>query len=74
MRNKLTKIVIVILVIALVICLVPVRIVYRDGGSVEYKAIAYSITRYNRLDPQDEAQRLNGWRIEILGFVFRDVF
>lgn len=55
----------VIIVAALAILLVPVRLQYRDGGSVEYKAITYSVTKYRRHDTR-------GWRIEILGITLRD--
>ena len=70
--KKSVKILMIILVVAIIICLIPVRIVYKDSGSVEYKAIAYSITRYNIIDPESESGRFNGWRIELLGHVFKD--
>lgn len=41
----------VIIVAALVILLFPIRIAYKDGGSVEYKALTYSVTKYHRLPP-----------------------
>lgn len=74
MRKKLIKTALITLAIALIISIIPVRHEYRDGGSVEYKAIAYSITHYNKIAPENSSQRLNGWRIEILGHVLRDDF
>lgn len=55
----------VIIVIALAILLVPCRIQYKDGGSVEYKAVTYSVTKYRRRETR-------GWKIEILGITLRD--
>lgn len=55
----------VIIVIALAILLVPCRIQYKDGGSVEYKAITYSVTKYRRRETR-------GWKIELFGITLRD--
>ena len=41
----------VIIVVALAILFTPARIQLRDGGSVEYKALTYSVTKYHRLPP-----------------------
>lgn len=62
--------VIVIIVVALTILLVPVRHQYRDGGSVEYKAVTYSITKYHR--GPISGKYLDGRRIEIFGITLRD--
>ena len=36
----------VIIVVALAILFTPARIQLRDGGSVVYKAVTYSVTKY----------------------------
>lgn len=74
-KNKIRILVIVIIVLLL---LVPIPAKMRDGGSVEYTAIVYSITRYNRFcealgeDGLPTSFKLNGWRIKILGFTLYD--
>lgn len=63
----------VIIVIALAILLVPCRIQYKDGGSVEYKAITYSVTKYRRLAPIESGRGFDeGWKIELFGITLRD--
>ena len=62
--------VIVIIVVALAILLIPCRIQYKDGGSVEYKAVTYSITKYHR--GPISGKYLDGRRIEIFGITLRD--
>lgn len=66
------KIVIAVIVIALAILLFPIRIAYKDGGSVEYKAIIYSVTKYHRISPYGRVAFLEGWKIELFGFTLRD--
>lgn len=48
-----------------------------DGGSVEYRAVLYSVTRYHALNPQQmfgDTKYVGGWRIEILGVEVFDNF
>ena len=47
MRKKAKYIIIAVVVLALVVCLVPRKITYDDGGTVRYKALLYSVTDYN---------------------------
>lgn len=71
-------IVAVIIAVVLAILLIPCRLQYKDGGSIEYKAVTYSITKYHRLSPLgSEAdlagiQFLEGWKIELFGITLRD--
>lgn len=62
----------VIIVAALVILLFPIRIAYKDGGSVEYKALTYSVTKYHRMPPIGSDDYLEGWKIELFGITLRD--
>lgn len=41
---------------------------YKDGGSVEYKALIYKITKYNSLDNHYKSGYKTGLEIEILGY------
>ena len=54
------------IVIAL-ICLIPIPIKYKDGGSIQYRAILYDITKYHRLDIDSETGYKAGWDIKIVG-------
>lgn len=65
------KIIAAVCVLIAVILLVPVRLQYKDGGTVEYKAVLYSIYDVHRaIGSEDEY--LDGIIIEILGFKFFD--
>ncbi len=61
-RKKLTAI--VILTVLLIILLFPVRLVYRDGGTVCYKAMLYEITKYHI----GVGEYTAGWNVKICGF------
>ena len=62
MRKKLLRIAIIIIAIILII---PIPISYKDGGTVEYKAILYSVTDYHSLNGVDGYD--TGIEIKILG-------
>ena len=74
-RNKIRILVIVIIVLLL---LVPIPRKKRDGGSVEYAAVTYSITKYHRLcealgvDNEPTTIILEGYKFVILGFTVYD--
>ncbi len=69
MKNK-KIITIITVVLILLIALTPHPIHYCDGGSVEYKALIYSVIHYRRL--YDTPQR-EGWEVRIFGFeVYND--
>lgn len=38
-----------IIVVLLVLCCIPVKLTYKDGGTVKYQAVLWSYTRYHRL-------------------------
>lgn len=64
------KKVIILIIIVGIILLFPIPMHLKDGGSVEYKALLYTITRYHKLAPTDEGQDvayIDGVGIEILG-------
>ncbi len=66
MKKK--SIVILIIIIGLIL-LIPIPMKLKDGGSIEFKAILYTITKYHRLTVEEdgEAQYIDGIGIEILG-------
>ncbi len=74
MKNK--KILVWILAIALIVLLIPVPMRLKDGGTVVYKSVLYSIEDVHRLNPDMEsvAQYSEGTVIKILGMeIFNNV-
>lgn len=62
------KILIVVIVAVLLILLVPIPMYLNDGGSVEYRALLYTVTKYHRLAPiETESGYIDGIGIKILG-------
>lgn len=66
------KKIIIIAIIVFITMLIPVPIKAKDGGSVEYKAVLYSITKIHRFNSQSVNGYENGWKIKILGITFYD--
>lgn len=69
------KIIIAVFIIALIVLLFPIRNQLRDGGTVEYKALLYKVSKVHTLMPVDEAEASDkvkpyrdGIIIELLGF------
>ncbi len=60
------KIIIISILIVLILLLTPIPLHYKDGGSVEYKALLYSVTKYNEI--QDVSTTKKGISIKILNF------
>lgn len=68
MKKEKVTVLIAILIIA-VIFLVPVPYHLKDGGTVVYKALLYTVSDVHSLNPDIEAENpyLEGMIIEILG-------
>lgn len=67
MKNK--SIIIIVIIIVLIILLFPIPNKLRDGGTIEYKALLYTITDYHKIAPEEnEKEYLEGVKFEILGF------
>lgn len=66
------KMIIVITILVLLILLVPIPMHLRDGGTVEYKALLYKVSKVHSLTSVEEMengkQYSEGIIIEILGF------
>ena len=71
------KKVIIIILIILILLLIPIPFKLRDGGSTEYRAILYSVTKYNRLSEIGDGgttKYISGTEIKVLGFeVYNDI-
>lgn len=50
------------------ILLFPFRSVYRDGGTVHYKAVLYEVTKYHI----GVGEYIGGWNVKIFGFEIYD--
>jgi len=69
MKKILIKIIVFLIILIL---LIPVPIYVKDGGTIVYQAILYSVTNYHSLYPDDTNEKdhkiLTGIEIKILGF------
>ena len=61
------KKVIIVVIVVLLILLVPIPIRLRDGGTVEFKAILYKVSKVHRLNAYSLTGYEDGTIIEILG-------
>lgn len=67
MKNK--SIIIIVIIVVLIILLFPIPNKLKDGGTIEYKALLYTITNYHKIAPEEnEKEYLEGVKFEILGF------
>lgn len=68
------KILIIVIIVLLLILLTPIPMHLNDGGTVEYKALTYRISKVHKLTGDLEKMYDDGTIIEILGFeVFNNV-
>ncbi len=63
---------IAVIIIFILFLLIPIQVRLKDGGSLEYKAILYKITKYHKSDFEYELGYKKGWKIEILGIKVYD--
>ena len=71
MKKKTTIIVIIAL---LIILLIPIPMHLKDGGTVEYNALLYKVSKVHRLTGNIEKMYEEGVTVEILGLeIFNDV-
>jgi len=64
------KLIVILIIIIGLILLIPIPMKLKDGGSIEFKAILYTITKYHRLAPigkDGEVEYIDGLGIKILG-------
>ena len=62
------KMIVVVIIVVLLILIVPIPMYLNDGGTVEYKALTYKISKVHRLVDAPETKYEDGIIIEILGF------
>lgn len=64
---KKRKLVIVFVLLFLGLFLVPIPRKYKDGGTVEFQALLYQVTKYHQLDMAYEDGYKDGMEVKILG-------
>lgn len=65
---------VIIVIVVLLILLVPIPMHLRDGGTVEYTALLYKVSKVHKLTGDLEKMYENGTIIEILGMeIFNNV-
>ncbi|MBQ2942526.1 MAG: hypothetical protein IJD97_09845 [Clostridia bacterium] len=52
------------------LCLIPEKAFYSDGGTVQWKSIIYSITKYNAIIEENEY--MVGYEVEVFGITIYD--
>ena len=61
------KILITVIVIILLVLLIPIPMRLKDGGTIEYKALIYTISKVHRLNHNSKSGYDNGLIIKIFG-------
>ena len=61
------KILIAVIVIILLVLLIPIPMRLKDGGTIEYKALIYTISKVHRLNHNSKSGYDNGLIIKIFG-------
>ena len=67
------KKIIILIVIVLIILLIPFKNRLKDGGSIQYKAIIYDITKVHRIIEKSSTGYEDGLIIKVLGFQIYNV-
>ncbi len=68
------KIILIVIILIAIVLLFPIPMRLKDGGSIEYRAMLYKVTKYHKLTPIDietESGYIDRIGIEILG---REIF
>lgn len=64
------RIILLVIIVILLILLFPIPLHLNDGGSVEFRALLYTVTKYHKLAPvkeNEQSEYIEGIGIEILG-------
>lgn len=65
MKKK--NIIIIVIIVMLVILLFPIPNRLKDGGTVEYSSLLYSVTKYHKLDESADDGYIDGIEIKVFG-------
>lgn len=61
------KILIAVIVIILLVLLIPIPMRLKDGGTIEYKALIYTVSKVHKLNHNSASGYDNGLIIKIFG-------
>ena len=61
-----------IVVVLIIVMLVPIPMKLKDGGSTEYKAILYSVTKYHKINHDSTKGYDDGWKVKLFGLTIYD--
>lgn len=61
------KIILIVVIVIALILLLPIPMKLKDGGSIEFQALLYTVTKYHKLDESAENGYVDGIGIKILG-------
>ena len=59
-----------VILMVLLLCIIPEKAFYSDGGTVQWKSIIYSITKYNAIIEENEY--MVGYEVEVFGITIYD--
>lgn len=62
----------IIIIVLVVLMLIPIPMKLKDGGSTEYKALLYSVTKYHIINHDSVKGYDAGFKIKILGITIYD--
>lgn len=62
------KIIIISVIVMILLMLIPLPLKLKDGGSIEYRAVLYKITKIHSLSTESSTGYIDGWKVNILGF------
>ena len=73
-KRVIVKTLVFLLVLLIIAALIPKRLFYNDGGSVEYRALIYTVTKWHGIDEDEEQGEYYhvGTTVKILGRTVRD--
>ncbi len=69
MKKK--SLIIIYVVVVVLVMLIPIPLHLNDGGSIEYRAILYKVTKYHKISSLTKGYD-KGWKVEILGITLYD--
>ena len=70
MKKKNT--ILIVAIVIFVLMLIPLPTKLKDGGSIEYNAVLYSVTKYHSINPESTKGYDDGWKIKFLGLTIYD--
>ncbi len=61
------KVIVIVIVIVFLVLFVPIPMHLKDGGTVEYKALTYKVSKIHRTNPHSLTGYEDGIVVEVFG-------